>query len=1194
MNHLNNKLLQRLALLIIGGLFISMNGWAQFTITENFKGSSVGSNIILGGNPTAYLTSGNPDPTNDGWLRLTKDNGSQRGYAYIDNSFPSTSGVYIEFEYKTWRTTGSSADGICVFLFDADTPTFRIGAFGGSLGYAASTDNGGVAGLAGAYLGVGFDEYGNFASSLEGKDGSDGNNSTGFRANTITLRGPETPKDTSKKPYRYLAHKTVGGTLGDIAYGTKVNSSSDRPDDSKFYRRVRIYVEPEGGKYRLRVQWTTAVNGTFTELVNYLTEDLPPTNLKLGFSASTGGFVNYHEIRNLLITTPGDVLVQKSVDKVNAPQDGALTYTINVINNSTATLTGLKLNDVIKDGNGNSIAYGGKFSITSVTFKNNGNTNNIATGFVSGTPRPWNTNSLDATMTLAPNSTATFTVTGTLNGIPDGGRIVNSVDIIPPTTETLNDDLTNNHSEVSTTVYNPALDLKIEKTVDNHGAAKASGNTFTITVTNNSVNNKVEGGTVTVSDVIPAGLTVTDYTGKSGGSLTSNGWTPSFSGSTYTFTRSDVLNGLLTYLPIVINVTADTPTTALHEWTNTATVAYTGDTDLSNNKATATLKWYNYWYGTNSTDWGTSGNWTANFVPAEGEDIEFATADNNGASGYGNGLGTAIKDLDLDAVNQSSSGGRIIGDLINNSSVNLNITTGNQLKINGVVTDTNTAGGTIVVKADPENKKTNGTLIFTDPTNNTGVGATVEFYSKAYECSTCGYYRKAWQYFGIPITSSSTFPVGDVTGTETINQWVEPFNGNKWQTAPYDPTKFTAFKGYEMTNDATTLPTEVYKFIGTLNVGNATVSLTQTPNVNYSGANLVGNSFTAAIPINSDALKFSPTIKDQSVYLFNTGTRDQWRKLNGSTYNLAGIAAGQYLAVPINLAGQEGIPAMIPSTHAFMIRTDESTSATTTTLTIDYSKLVKNQTIKDASGNSIATRSTTTTTTTGAITNTSISQLPSILMDVIGQGTADRVWIFSKESTTYGFDSGWDGRKMAEDGLSQLYVSATDSTRLQVATVPSMDRVAIGFIPATDGQYTLEFAFSTDLNKDAVYLNDLVTGKTQQISSGDTYSFEAKAGQMLNRFSLSYKAGSRAFSSDEDLIGVAVAEDGKVKITNGSKKSLSAQVSDEKGVLLQRIEVKAGGEVELKDVASGTYIIRLQNSTLNDVRKITVKNILED
>jgi hypothetical protein len=596
------------------------------------------------------------------------------------------------------------------------------------------------------------------------------------------------------------------------------------------------------------------------------------------------------------------------------------------------------------------------------------------------------------------------------------------------------------------------------------------------------------------------------------------------------------------------------------------------------------LKWYNYWYGTNNTNWAVPGNWTAGFVPGEGWDVEFATTDNNSGND-GNGKGAAINDLYLDNVNQGSSGGRIIGDLTNNSDKNLVITKGNQLRINGKVVDNNTGKGTIVVQADPYNATANGTLIFSDPAENTSVGATAEFYNKAYYCDECGLYKKQWQYFGIPVQSSAAFPAGtSVPGNVTVNQWVESFSGNKWQKAPYSPdTQLESFRGYEITNDSHQLPTGVYSFPGMLYVGNATVPLTMTANVNYSGANLIGNSYTAAIPI---ATALTTDIADQTVYLFNTGTRDQWRKLNGNSVNVSGVAGGQYLAVPFKLAGQtpEGstttLPSMIPSTQAFMMLADKNTN-----LNIDYSKLVKNQTLTDAGGNTIATRADAgSQTVSGA---SSATQLPSLVMDVIGGSSADRAWIFSRPGTTYGFDSGWDGRKIGDENSTQLYVSASDQSKLQVATVPSMDKVIVGFVPTEDGTYTLEFALSKEAGNGQIYLNDLLTGKKQQIISGGSYTFKATKGEAANRFTLSSTAVNAAFSSDEALISITTG-DGTITITNASENFCSVFIADEKGKPVQHLEVKANGEETVKGIADGTYVVRLQNAVVDDMRQVTV------
>lgn len=569
----------------------------------------------------------------------------------------------------------------------------------------------------------------------------------------------------------------------------------------------------------------------------------------------------------------------------------------------------------------------------------------------------------------------------------------------------------------------------------------------------------------------------------------------------------------------------------------------------------------NYWHGTESTDWAVENNWTAKKVPLPGEKVEFATTENYRTA--------AQRDLHLDQD-------RIIGDLINGSEKNLVIPVGgNQLTINGTVTDTNTDKGTIVVKADPENKKTGGTLLFADPAKNKNVQATVEFYNQAYDCADCGFFRRSWQYFGIPVVSG-TLPAGDVTGDETVNLWTEPYNGDKWRPVS---GALDAFKGYQITNSTTSQPEQVYSFKGILNVGDATVGLTKTTNVNYSGTNLVGNSYTAAIPISADALKFSDDNIEQSVYLFNTGTRDQWRKLNGG--NTDGIASGQYLNVPFHLAGQnDDLPSMIPSMHAFMILAESSA-----TLSIDYTKLVKNELV-ESNGETVAMRSAPASTGNTA----TVQPLPSIKMDVIGEQSADRVWIFAKEGSTRGFDNGWDGRKMAESGIAQLYVmDDTGNDRFQVATVPGLDNVTLGFVADVDGKYTIEFALSDHWTTEEIWLHDLATGDQVRLAKSVSYTFEAKRGDAGLRFRLSTSGSNIPVDEEAAKIVVNATDEGAIVISNSSSNDCSVSISNTAGRILQKLEVKARSEAVAENLSRGTYIVRLQNAVINDARKIIVR-----
>lgn len=414
-------------------------------------------------------------------------------------------------------------------MFDANTSPFQIGAFGGSLGYAQQNT---TPGLAGGYLGVGFDEYGNYAMSSEGKNGG----TAALTPNSIVLRGPA----NHTQPYRYLTHKQLQTNPSNdgetsIDYNTTTTS---RPTDAQFYRRVKIYIDPIGTptnpRYRIRVFWRTSPTGIDTQHITYEITDPIPNMLKLGFGASTGGGFNFHEIRNLMITTTGGVRVKKEVDKVNALPNSDLTYTINVYNESANPVSNLILNDVVRNGNETTINTN-DFEITSITFNNNGNTGNTASGFTSGTAKTSGlTNPFSTTMTLAAQSQVTFTVVGRVKTVPPGGIVTNNVSLnVTNMTGVSDNDLTNNTSSVSITILNPNVDLKIEKGVNNNGIATTSGNTYTIVVSNLSSTDKPVNKTVTVTDVIPTGLEATSFTAL--------GWTRTGTGNNFTFTRNDAL-----------------------------------------------------------------------------------------------------------------------------------------------------------------------------------------------------------------------------------------------------------------------------------------------------------------------------------------------------------------------------------------------------------------------------------------------------------------------------------------------------------------------------------------------------------------------------------------------------------------------------------------------------------------------------
>jgi uncharacterized repeat protein (TIGR01451 family) len=402
----------------------------QFSINETFKNNTISNGITLGG--SASLTSGASDPAGQGWLRLTGSTNNQAGFAVIEKPFPSAMGVLIDFEYTTWSTPGdgNGADGLSVFLFNA-ADSFHVGGYGGSLGYAPHT---GTAGLSGGYMGIGLDEYGNYSNPTEDRTGG-----PGFVKNVVGLRGPA-------PGYAYLGGNQVinsdngTGDNGGIDYNT---TTTTRPTATQFYRRVQVSLEPHEGFYTVIVRWKKSPTAPFTTLFGPVTmTSVPPPMLKLGLAASTGSLHNFHEIRNMVITTPGNISVIKQgpayITYPGAPV--ALSYDITVKNQTPVTVSQIQIQDVLPPGYSVNPATG-------ITIEQYGDSTNTVSNLAV------NNGILSGIAKIAANAEVTLHVTGTIGNLTAGQSIRNTVKVFTTTIQDM--DTTNNADTVFTIVQVP-------------------------------------------------------------------------------------------------------------------------------------------------------------------------------------------------------------------------------------------------------------------------------------------------------------------------------------------------------------------------------------------------------------------------------------------------------------------------------------------------------------------------------------------------------------------------------------------------------------------------------------------------------------------------------------------------------------------------------------------------------------------
>lgn len=242
------------------------------------------------------------DAVGNGALRLTNNIADQAAFVLYDRPISSTDGLTITFELYAYggSTNPDRADGVSFFLLDGSTSPTTAGAFGGSLGYAQK--NGIAPGLAGGYLGIGFDEYGNFSNPTDSDTPGAAVVRTGGPgrvADTISIRGGATSN------YQYIT-----GT-DPLPFGIDDPTATTR-DPAK--RIVKIDLTPEG---LLTVRIDGNNDGDFLDpgesdprLTNINIANINgttvPSTLKFGFASGTGSFNNIHEIRNLAVTTQND------------------------------------------------------------------------------------------------------------------------------------------------------------------------------------------------------------------------------------------------------------------------------------------------------------------------------------------------------------------------------------------------------------------------------------------------------------------------------------------------------------------------------------------------------------------------------------------------------------------------------------------------------------------------------------------------------------------------------------------------------------------------------------------------------------------------------------------------------------------------------------------------------------------------
>ncbi len=248
--------------------------------------------------------------------------------------------------------------------------------------------------------------------------------------------------------------------------------------------------------------------------------------------------------------TTADLAVTKTNNRTSVTPGSVVTYVVVVTNNGPAAVTGATVADVVPS------------LLTGV---------NWTCSASAGSACPASgTGNVAAAVDLLAGGTVTFILTGTLS-TSTTGTLTNTATVTAPPGVT--DPAPGNNSSTDVDpIAGTTIDLAIAKTNNGIFTPGQTGAQYTIVVSN--VGTQPTVGTVTVTDILPAGLTATAIGGT--------GWNCTQSAGPCS--RDDVLAPGASYPPLTltVNIAHDAPSPL----TNVATLAGGGDGNPADNSAT--------------------------------------------------------------------------------------------------------------------------------------------------------------------------------------------------------------------------------------------------------------------------------------------------------------------------------------------------------------------------------------------------------------------------------------------------------------------------------------------------------------------------------------------------------------------------------------------------------------------------------
>ncbi len=204
----------------------------------------------------------------------------------------------------------------------------------------------------------------------------------------------------------------------------------------------------------------------------------------------------------------------------------------------------------------------------------------------------------------------------------------------------------------------------------------------------------------------------------------------------------------------------------------------------------------------------------------------------------------------------------------------------------------------------------------------------------------------------------------------------------------------------------------------------------------------------------------------------------------------------------------------------------------------------------------------------------------------LDNGLAQESNINFNESATEGYESEFDSHFL--EGYAPLFYSMAGGERVSTNTLPSLElnnAIPFSFVKNEGVNFSIELVEGIESN--LVFIRDLKTGLTFNLSENGSYAFSAQTGDVAERFEIFF--GVTGIDSHNALTAAHVYSAKNLLYVTNVKGNTTMDILNLQGQVLNSYSFDSSGSEEfVVNLPAGIYMVRLNNSNTTKTVKVFI------